>query len=59
MTNAKVIFTLVETVETIRKACVINSSSSKIFAIKENHQQTIPDGVIDFAELMDPVGKQN
>lgn len=56
MTDAKLVFTLSESVETVLDALVINKSKCPVVAIRSDQRQSIPSGIIDFAQLMDPTG---
>lgn len=57
MADAKMVFSLVENVDTLLKACLINKRKCPVVAIKSDVRDSIPDGVIDFASIMDPNGK--
>lgn len=53
MVDAKLIFSLVDNAETMKAACNINKINIPVIAIKTNSQQSIPDEVVDFANIMD------
>lgn len=53
MTDAKMIFSLFGNTETVFKACALNKTSIPVVGIRTNSQENLPDGVVNFAELMD------
>lgn len=57
LTNAKLIFSLVDNVSTLLEAASINNSNYPVIGVKAVERQSIPDGVLDFEQLMNAAGK--
>lgn len=51
------IFSLVENAQTVLNARSINNSNYPVVAVKTDSRQSIPDGVLDFANLMELTSK--
>lgn len=56
MTDAKLVFSVSENVETILNACSINKTKLPVVALKVDQRHSTPSGIIDFAELMKTTG---
>lgn len=57
MTDAKLIFSLVDNAETMLAASLINKVSFPVVAVKVDKRQSLPDHVIDLGDLIKPTGK--
>lgn len=57
MTDAKMIFSLAENVDTVLKARAINNSCCPLVTLKTDRRQSVPSGAFDFSQLMDISGK--
>lgn len=57
MTNAKLVFSLVDNIDTVRQALVINKSTIPVVAFQTNQGQSFPEGAVDLASLFEPTGK--
>lgn len=53
------IFSLDENVNVVLQACVINSLKCPVTAVKVDRRNSLPEGVIDFASIMDTSGKNS
>lgn len=53
MTDAKMVFSIVDNAETVFKACSINNASIPKIVLKTHVQQSLPEGAVDFFDLMD------
>lgn len=51
--DTKLIFSLVDNAESVINACSINKSRIPIVSVKTDQRQSLPDKVVDFANLMD------
>lgn len=59
MSNAKLIFGLVDGVPTLSAASQISKRSVPIIAIKTDKRQSLPDESIDFQEMINTKSKSN
>lgn len=56
MTDTKLIFSLVDNADTVLEACSLNKQRVPVVALKVDQRQAIPDGAIDFENLIKPTG---
>lgn len=52
MTDAKLVISLIDNANHVKMANKLNKSNIPVVAIKLNPAQSLPDGVLDFAEIM-------
>lgn len=57
MTNTKMVFCLVDSVDTVLEACSLNKLTIPVVASKFDHRQSITSGIIDLSDLSTLKGK--
>lgn len=57
MTESKLVFSLVDNLESTLKARSLNKSTYPVIVVKTDAKQSVPAGIVDFFGVIDPTGK--